>query len=72
MSMRIDTVAVPPPPPRVKIPRLTDKMKSLPPGSSFVSDYETVRCFRAWCYYNGLQSRIAKVGETTWRVWRIT
>lgn len=62
----------PPPPKRIREPRLTDAMKALKPGQSVVVCPKTAHCLAAYLRYHGLESRRATVSKNQVQVWALS
>jgi hypothetical protein len=67
-----DKTPVPAPSPRNHTRRLTDELKSLPVGGSFVADHDTARCYCAWALYNGYKTTRQMLAPGKIRVWRLS
>lgn len=59
----------PPPKKRQWKPRLTDAMRDLKPGQSVIVDHKTARCIAAYMRYNGKDTCLQTVSETTSQIW---
>lgn len=67
--MRIDTDVAPPA--RIKsTKRLTDAMRNLGVGQSFLTDQRTALAYRSYCSYHGQVCQQQKEGKQ-YRVWRL-
>lgn len=68
-SMQIESGIVPP---RIRMHRrrLSDGVKKMEVGQSFVCDLRTLEAFRGFCRYWGWESRQQKIDESQFRVWR--
>lgn len=61
-----------PPKARSWEPRLTDEMKAVQAGHSFVCNARTAACFKAYGVAHLWTTRQEKIGEDQIRVWRIS
>ncbi len=66
----IDKVPVPPPPARKREKRLTDELKALPVGGSFVGDAATASCYIAFARHHKFTAAQEKQPDGRVRVWR--
>ena len=68
----VDVTPATPPPPRVKVNRLTAELKALPAGGSFTCDDATARCYTAYARNHGFKAVQRKEADGRVRVWRLT
>jgi hypothetical protein len=52
--------------------RLTEEMKSISVGQSFVGDKATVGAFRSFASYRKWKAQVQKLADGNFRAWRIT
>lgn len=69
--MEIET-GIQPPPERGREVRVTDAMKRMLPGQSFVCDEATAKSFRQYGYYHGWGTRQLLMADGMLRMWRIS
>jgi hypothetical protein len=61
-----------PPPVRVHQKRITDEIRAMKPGDSFVCDSGMLSAFKVWARYQGWEPRQQKLGDDSYRVWRVS
>lgn len=71
MHMEIET-GIAPPPERGREVRVTDAVRAMKPGDSFVCDEATAKSFRQFGYYHGWGTRQQTLRDGVLRVWRIS
>jgi hypothetical protein len=52
--------------------RITQEVKSMSVGQSFVGDKATVGAFRSFAYYRKWKAQVRKLADGNFRAWRIT
>lgn len=66
----IDPTPPPPPEPRATERRLTEELKSLPAGSSFVADFPVANAYAVYARRKGCRVVTKKEPDGRIRVWR--
>ena len=61
-----------PPPERNYAARLTDELKNIQPGSSFISDSDTVKAFRTYARNQGWDVRQKTLPSSMVQCWRVS
>jgi hypothetical protein len=69
--MSIEILNDPPPAEKNYLRRVTDEIKALEVGQSFICDQETARCFVMWAKYNGKKATTKKLEDNKYQAWRI-
>lgn len=67
----IDVSPVPAPRPKRMRRRLTEELKGIPVGGSFVADAATAQCYIAYARYHKLTAVQEKQSDGKVRIWRI-
>lgn len=70
IPVEISTNPIPVPEPRAV--RLTDELRALPAGGSFVADDITVRCYSQWARKQGFRVTRRRLEDGRIRAWRVT
>lgn len=68
--MSLDKKLVPLPLQRIYRRRVSEEMKSMQPGQSFVCDYPTAQSFKMFAKYHQWESCQQRIDENQIRVWR--
>jgi hypothetical protein len=70
-GMQIES-GIEPPAKQVKIPRLTDAVRAMTPGQSFLCDEPTAKSFRQFGAYHRWEVREQKQADGSFRMWRVS
>lgn len=69
-DIQIDPTPPPPPEPRATERRLTEELKALPAGSSFVAEFPVANAYAVYARRKGFQVVTKKEPDGRTRVWR--
>lgn len=69
--MGITILDTDPPPAIRRRRRLTQEMKAVAAGQSFVTDHRTAHAYVMWCSYQGFEACRKKVDANRTQVWRL-
>lgn len=70
-TVKIDSVAIAPPAPRTRVYRLTEALKALNVGESFLADAATVKCYLAYARKKKFKVVQKQIEANSVRVWRL-